>query len=179
MTRFLWLMFLAMFLVPTQEVWVERIEFTPEQRTEYIKSRYTQQIVAHHRVDKSLAREVVDLAFKYGKTDQYPRPIDLLAIISIESNFRPHVKSALKRDKAEGLTQIRPKVWKHLIPTGALKSIENQVKYSSLILTQYYNILGDEKHATNAYNVGLTSHRRGVWNPRYENRFTEAKRIFM
>ena len=179
MTRFFWLLALAMFLGPSHDEWDESPNFTPEQIQEHKKQQFVQRISERYRVEKRFAADVVDLAFKYGNDKQYPRPADILAIISIESNFRPHVKSALKRDKAEGLTQIRPKVWKHLIPVGALKSIENQVKYSSMILTQYYMILGDEKAATNAYNVGLTSHQRGKWNPRYESRFAEAKRIFM
>lgn len=179
MTRFFWFLALTILFGPSHDVWDESPGFTPDQLQEYKQQQYVQRISEKYRVDKSFASEVVGLAFKYGNDKQYPRPADILAIISIESNFRPHVKSALKRDKAEGLTQIRPRVWRHLIPSGALKSIENQVKYSSMILTQYYAILGDEKAATNAYNVGLTSHQRGKWNPRYEFRFAEAKRIFM
>lgn len=179
MARFLWLLLFAVIIGPQQGEWDESPGFTPEQLQEYKKQQYTQRIVETYRVDKRFALDVVNLAFKYGNDRQYPRPADILSIISIESNFRPHVKSKLRRDKAEGLTQIRPKVWRHLIPSGALTSIENQVKYGSMILTQYYQILGNEKEATNAYNVGLTNHRRGIWNPRYESRFAVAKQLFM
>lgn len=178
MTRFLWLLVIALLFGTNAREYDDCIGFTPEQLQEHKKQQYTQRIVQTYRADKQLVREVVDLAFKYGHADQFPRPSDLLATISIESSFRPHVKSKLRTDKAVGLTQIRPRVWKHIIPTGALTSIENQVKYSALILTQYYATLGNEKDAMNAYNVGLTSHRRGTWNPRYEAKFTDAKRLF-
>lgn len=178
MKRFLWLMALVLLFGADHNEYIDGPGFTQEQLEEFKKKTYVERIVMTYKADPVLAESVVDLAFKYGN-DNFPTAQDILAIISIESSFRPHVKSKLKRDAAVGLTQIRPRVWKHLIPAGALTSIENQVKYSSMILTQYYNILGDEKHATNAYNVGLTSHRRGKWNPRYEAKFAKAKQLFM
>ena len=152
--------------------------FTDDEREQYQQSRQIQTIVHKYKVSQDFATNVVALSHKYS-SPVFPKASDILAIIGIESSFRPNVKSSLKRDKAEGLTQIRPKVWRHLIPSGALTSIENQVKYGSMILTQYYQILGNEKEATNAYNVGLTNHRRGIWNPRYESRFAVAKQLFM
>ena len=150
MKRFLWLMALVLLFGADHNEYIDGPGFTQEQLEEFKKKTYVERIVMTYKADPVLAESVVDLAFKYGN-DTFPTAQDILAIISIESSFRPHVKSKLKRDAAVGLTQIRPRVWKHLIPTGALTSIENQVKYSSMILTQYYATLGNEKDAMNYY----------------------------
>ena len=140
------------------------------------KVTQTNYIVDTLKVDKPLAQEIVDLTHKYGN-NTFPQAEDLLSIIGIESSFRPHIKSGLKRDKAVGLTQIRPKVWKHMIKPGELTSIENQIKYSKIILTHYYEVLGDTQAAVNAYNVGITAHKRGDRNNTYVMRFNAFKKL--
>ena len=154
----------------------DMVERTQAERTAFQKFLQTNYIVGTYKVDESLAQEIVELTHKYGN-DTFPQAKDLLAIIGIESSFCPHVKSKLKRDKAVGLTQIRPNVWKHLIKPGELTSIENQIKYSKIILTRYYEVLGDTQAAVNAYNVGITAHKRGDRNNTYVERFNAFKKL--
>ena len=156
----------------------DTIEYTDEQREQFQKSRQIQTIVHKYKVGEEFATQVVALSHKYSHP-VFPKAADVLAIIGIESSFRPHVKSALKRDKAEGLTQIRPRVWRHMIKPGELTLIENQVKYGSSILQQYHAKLGSVDSAVNAYNVGLTAHYRGKVNPRYVRKYTETKQIML
>ena len=148
---------------------------TAAQKAAWQRYLHVQYVVSTYKVSKQFAEDVVLLTHKYSN-DTFPKAKDLLAIISIESSFRPHVKSKLKTDKAVGLTQIRPKVWSHLIKPGELSSIENQVKYGAMILTRYHEKLGDATSAVNAYNVGITAHMRGDRNQTYVSRFLAARR---
>lgn len=155
------------------------IRDTDKQDSELRQMRHDVQVIeSKYHVTHDFAIRVVKYAYQYSNKD-FPTAHDVLAIVSIESSFRPNVKSKLKKDKAVGLTQIRPKVWNHLIPTGALDSVENQIKYGSVILTHYYKVLGDKNSAANAYNVGLTNHINGKRNDRYVSRFTEARMQFL
>lgn len=152
--------------------------FTDDEREQYQQSRQIQTIVYQYKVSQDFATKVVALSHKYS-SPVFPKASDILAIIGIESSFRPNVKSGLKRDKAEGLTQIRPRVWRHMIKPGELTLIENQVKYGSSILRQYHMKLGSIDGAVNAYNVGLTAHNRGKVNPRYVRKYQETKLIML
>ena len=152
----------------------DTVTFTAAQKAAWQQYLHVSRILSTFKISRPFAEEVVGLAHKYGN-DTFPKAADILAVISIESSFRPNVKSKLKRDKAVGLTQIRPKVWSHLIAPGELKTIENQVRYSAMILALYYTKLGDEQSAINAYNVGITAHKRGDRNDTYVSRFNDAR----
>lgn len=135
------------------------------------KRRIAQVIVAKYRAKPDIATEVVELAHKYAG-DQFPQPHDLITVVAIESSFNPNARSKLRRDPAVGLTQIRPGVWKHLIANRAeLKDVENQIKYGSIILADYYKRIGTREGALIAYNAGLTAYRKGRHNMRYIEKY--------
>lgn len=126
-------------------------------------------IVKRHKVNEDLALQIVELAHKYER-DDFPRAVDILAVVGIESEFRPHVKSQLDTDPAVGLMQVRLGIWK--INPKEMKDIENHIKYGTQILGEYYDQLkGNRKAAIIAYNAGITAYRNGQYTQRYVRKF--------
>ena len=112
-------------------------------------------VMKHYNVNKEQAKKIVDTVKKHAKPT-FPKVIDLLAIIGIESGFNPNAKSNLKHDPAIGLTQIRPKMWG--LDASSLKSnIEQQIKKSVEILAHNYERLGNKDDAVHAYNIGISN----------------------
>jgi soluble lytic murein transglycosylase-like protein len=99
----------------------------------------------------------------------FPRTEDIIAIVGIESSFRPTVKSSLKTDPAVGLMQVRPGVWK--VSHKELSTIDGQIKHGANILAQYYDKIGKVEGAVMAYNVGITAYRKGKTNKKYLNKY--------
>jgi hypothetical protein len=126
-------------------------------------------ILKRHKVEQPLAEQIVALAHKYERND-FPRAIDILAVVGIESEFRPHVKSQLATDPAVGLMQVRLGIWK--INPKEMADIENHIKYGSRILADYYDQLkGNKKAAIIAYNAGITAYRNREYTYRYVRKF--------
>lgn len=118
------------------------------------------------KVSNQLTAQVVKYTHKYER-DTFPKAEDLIAIIGVESSFKPKAVSALAKDPAIGLTQIRPAVWRNKYTRVSLEEPENQVKYGAEILSHYFDVLGSRESAVQAYNVGITAFKRGKKNPRY------------
>ena len=129
-------------------------------------------IAKHYRVDRDLVGEVVDLAFKY-EDPVFPKAKDILAVVGVESSFNPDSVSNLRRDPARGLMQVRPGIWN--IDPEHLDDTENQIKYGVGILQRYYKRLKDPEAALQAYNLGITSYRRGERNQRYVNKVNSVR----
>lgn len=131
--------------------------------------RLVKVILKRHRVEQSLAEQIVAFAHKYERRD-FPRAVDILAVVGIESEFRPHVKSQLATDPAVGLMQVRLGIWK--INPKEMADIENHIKYGSRILADYYDQLkGNKKAAIIAYNAGITAYRNREYTYRYVRKF--------
>ncbi|TFG98287.1 lytic transglycosylase domain-containing protein [Candidatus Thorarchaeota archaeon] len=121
-------------------------------------------VSSKHGVDPKLAGRIVRAAHRYEHQD-FPKAEDILAVIGVESRFKPNARSHLAKDPAVGLMQIRPGIW-NLSPQ-ALLSVENNIKHGSDILRKYYTKLQDEASALQAYNVGITAFKRGKTNHHY------------
>lgn len=119
-----------------------------------------EQIAAKYHVDYRFAFEVADLA-KHYERESFPRAVDILAIIGIESSFKPKSKSKLATDAAVGLTQIRPAAWSHKIKAEELATIDGQVRHGADILAHYYDVLRDKQGAVKSYNIGLNGYQQG------------------
>ena len=116
-------------------------------------------------VDPKMANMIVRIAHKHEHPD-FPTAEDILAVIGVESKFKPKATSQLKQDPALGLMQIRPGVWK--IPPKELFNIESNIKHGARILRDYYKKLdGNEDAALQAYNIGITAFKKGKTNPHY------------
>jgi len=126
------------------------------------KAEMIDSIVAKYKVEHDLAAKVVTFAIKYEQKT-FPKAKDIVAIVGIESSFNPAAKSKLKRDPAEGLTQIRPAAWSHKFKREELTSIEGQIKHGSLILAHNYKVLEDKVGAIGAYNIGLRNYQEGKY----------------
>ncbi len=137
-------------------------------------------ISSTYKIHKHKADHIVSLAYKYEKPD-FPKAIDILSVIGIESSFDENVKSKLKVDPAKGLTQIRPKVWKHLLLKDNLDTPESQIKYSAKILNSYYKQIKNQEGALRAYNIGLTNYINGINKPaqiRYYQKYQKKRMVF-
>jgi hypothetical protein len=167
---------------PTRDVsQVDKVErpSQPESKSkeELELEKLTDIIVSNYGIDPELANEIVRLAKKYEKKS-FPRAVDILAIIGIESSFNPGAVSGLKTDPAVGLTQIRPNVWG--LDANELKGdIEQQISASSDILAKYKHRLKSTEDAVHAYNVGITAFRRGDYNPDYVKKFKTEKKLYL
>jgi soluble lytic murein transglycosylase-like protein len=145
---------------------------TPEQTAVWKKRQAMQEIEVmaasiqkRYKVDKVKAQEIVKLAKKYEKAS-FPKAVDILSVIGVESSFKPTAQSNLKNDPAVGLMQVRPKVWG--LDKSDIDTPEEQIKIGADILHKYYNKLGSEDKALHAYNIGITNFKRGTGlNPKY------------
>lgn len=146
----------------------QRIVLQQEKEKQDKRETLVATIVNKYKVDKKLAESVVNFAEKHQR-DDFPKVEDIIAIVGIESSFRPHVKSALKRDPAVGLMQVRPGVWK--IPMKELSTIDGQIQHGVKILEQYYKRVGKVDGAVMAYNIGITAYRKGKKNERYLKKY--------
>jgi len=121
-----------------------------------------------YRVSETLVQEVVDLAYKY-ESPVFPKAVDILAIVGVESSFDPSAKSQLRHDPALGLMQVRPGIWN--IKPSDLGTVEQQIKHGAQILSLYYKKLGNAEDAVTAYNIGITNFNRGRRNERYVSKY--------
>jgi hypothetical protein len=126
-------------------------------------------VISNYKIPSNEAEKIVSLAIKYEKPS-FPKAVDILAIIGIESSFNKNAKSKLKKDPAIGLTQVRPKMW-GLKPTNLKSNIELQIKTAVDILSEYHRKLGCEEKAVHAYNIGLTALKNGQTNFNYVEKY--------
>lgn len=129
-----------------------------------------------YKVDRQLAYQVVTAADKQAQED-FPKLEDILALVAIESEFKPKAKSQLAYDPAFGLTQVRPKVWN--IDKSELETVDGSIKHGVAILTQYYQQVRNKDNALQAYNVGITAYQQGTRNPAYVYKHKQAKSDFI
>lgn len=116
-------------------------------------------------VDSSMADRIVKVAHKHEHVD-FPTAEDILAVIGVESKFKPKARSQLKHDPALGLMQIRPGIWK--LSPQELFNIEKNIEHGTRILRKYYEQLNkDEDAALQAYNIGITAYKKGKKNSYY------------
>jgi len=128
-------------------------------------------VLSKYNVDQETVNQAVIYALKYERPT-FPRAEHMIALIGIESSWRPAVRSTLKSDPAVGLTQIRPGIWKDKISDPKkLNHIEYQIKYSAEILDEYHARIKHKKGTLLAYNVGLTAYRQLRYNQSYVVKF--------
>lgn len=129
-----------------------------------------------YRVSTDIVQQAVASAIKHQHPD-FPTAKDILAVVGVESSFKPDAVSQLKTDPARGLMQVRPGVWK--LPEESFKSIDSQIETGSKILRKYYLQLGDREAALHAYNVGIGNHKKGKGtNPRYVPKIDKEKSLY-
>jgi len=133
-------------------------------------------ILKKYKIDPKLALQIAKLAKKHEKP-VFPKAEDLLAITGIESSFRPHAVSNLKKDPALGLTQIRPGIHK-LDPKRLSTDIEHQMERSADILHKYNKHLKNKEAAIIAYNVGPGDYQKGKFNQNYITKFKNERQMY-
>lgn len=141
------------------------------QQPEHVRSLVndiTVDIVQRYKIDPKLAHEIVLLSIKYQNPD-FPKAVDLLSLIGVESSFNSSAESKLKHDPAIGLLQVRPKTWN--LAGSDLSDIEQQMKTGSEILHHYFKKLKSKDAAIQAYNIGLRNYNKGKEAPKYLGKY--------
>lgn len=161
---------------------VSTVAAEPQQLTAKVEQSAERQVKLASLVTKKYdikadeAWKIVDLAIKH-EASTFPKAEDILAIIGIESSFNSKAKSQLKTDPAIGLMQVRPGVWG--IDPNELSSPEDQIEKGVEILKSYYQKLGKIESAVHAYNVGITTFKKGIkLNPKYVSKFETERSLY-
>jgi uncharacterized lipoprotein YajG len=131
-----------------------------------IEAKYVSAVTDEFNINKQLAQKIVAIA-RQNAQPVFPKTQDILAIIGVESSFRPNVKSKLRHDPAYGLMQVRPGVWRKRIDPKSLQTIEGQIQAGVAVLSHYYTLTHTKTGAVMAYNVGITAYLNGRKNWRY------------
>lgn len=133
----------------------------------------TKIVLQKYKVNPEQAKQIATLAQDNAKAT-FPKAADILAIVGIESSFRPEAVSGLAKDPARGLMQVRPKAT-GLAP-DALDSIEQQIQAGTNILSKYYDRLKSVPDAVHAYNIGIGNFiRQTKMNPKYIDKFNAER----
>lgn len=133
-------------------------------------------VLNKYNVNKDDAWQIVSHAIKH-EDKIFPKAEDILAIVGIESSFKPQAKSKLKHDPALGLMQVRPKVWG--LTKTELSTPEEQILVGSKILKHYYTKTGNSKKAVHAYNVGITNFNNNrKLNPEYVAKYETERKLY-
>jgi len=137
----------------------------------------TRSIVERFSADPKVVDDALKFAEIYAYPD-FPRAIDITAVIGIESSWKISAVSPFQYDAAVGLTQIRPKVWKDMIADPReLYSVNRQIMYSSKILRDYYLKLGSKSAALIAYNAGITNFKKKIFDTKYLVKYNKEMKI--
>jgi len=120
----------------------------------------------------NLVREISSSIIQNTQGLSWPTPIDVLAIISIESNFDPNAYSGAG---ASGLMQIGAN-WRYRLPNNAFDTVQGNIKYGIYIMRLYYDMFhGNEKAAILSYNCGNGAYEKGQYVINYWRKFLNAR----
>jgi len=110
------------------------------------------------------AKDIIRAAKAY-EDKSFPTHKDILAVIAVESSFRPDAENK----GAYGLMQVQLNQHKtNAINVKALKEPLHNIAVGSGILKQYYKMLGKDRDAAIvAYNTGPDLVLKGIYNMEY------------
>lgn len=151
-------------IIATHNAEQEQLQLARERKA---RAPYVRVITRKYGIDEQLADEIVEVARK--KANKHITLRDIVAIIGIESGFRPYVCSQLRPDPACGLMQIRAGIWR--INANDLRDIEKNIEHGTRILTHYYELLGRKDSAIQAFNIGITAFQEGKRNDEYLEKY--------
>jgi membrane-bound lytic murein transglycosylase MltF len=135
-------------------------------------SRAVSAVVLNYDQDPAFVQRLVSLAEKYAYSD-FPRKEDILAIIAVESRFRPDAKTVTSK----GLMQINLEA-NHKRVQGSLFNPEENIRVGVEILRGYYELLGDNRNAAiMAYNIGPGSYIKGRRSRAYLSKVEKNARL--
>ena len=99
---------------------------------------------SYPKTNSRLAAKVVELSISLTKGTVFT-PVDILALISVESGFDPKARNSRSR----GLMQVK----------GGSYDVEINMRQGVALLVDYHEQLGSKDAATKAYNVGITRYK--------------------
>lgn len=164
------------YVTPTRPAY---IQVAGHEFDEHVKNYLANRITLRYtKVDSDLAFEIVQAAYKY-EDPVFPKATDIIAIAAIESSFRPNVASNLKSDKAVGLMQVRPGVWRHKVDVNKMHIVEYQIKYGAEILNEYFQRANSRRGAVQSYNIGITAFvQKNRTAPKYLSKYQRELAYF-
>lgn len=120
-------------------------------------------ISKEYKIDVGKAEYIVSKV-EEGTLNNFPSKIDVLSIIAIESKFKAE---AVSKKGALGWMQIKYK---------KVQSEYENILAGVELLTTYNKLLGSEKAAIQAYNVGIKNYKDGVRNEQYYQNYFKTKK---
>ena len=121
-------------------------------------------------------KQVVRLAYQLGNPVGFPTALDILAIIGVESSFKPNARGF----GGQGIMQINPRV--HEVEN--LWDIEINMNFGVSLLKQYYSKAKSETLALLFYNMGPSGARAACQDfvpcsTPYSKKVRDLKRKFL
>jgi len=125
------------------------------------EARMIQKIFDHIHVDyrRSKAKAWRYAPVVLNASERYNVPVEIiLAVIEVESDYRHHVRSFAD---AQGSMQVIGSVWEGVTEYD-VSDFEENIMMGTFIIDRYRNRLGSYTKALKAYNVGITTFRKGT-----------------
>ncbi len=117
----------------------------------------SQHIAETYWVKPQLANNIVQTVYAHTDSTDFPGPVLVLAVMAIESSFRPDVISYAG---ALGLMQVKP-----VHNPGT--TIEDNILTGIWVLQKYRMRVSTDVGAIMAYNIGITAFKSGRTNDKY------------
>lgn len=115
---------------------------------------------------EGILEHIENVSFK-----DFPKKVDILAIIGVESTFR---QCETDGRGSYGLMQVNIKA--HKLDPGTICDTTTNISHGSKILRENYLKLGSEQAAVLAYNVGIGGYLKGEFDVAYYNKYLKWKR---
>jgi len=160
----LWLLLLLFLLIPSRPLAESKARRLHETSQIYATLRFSNQEMSH-----ASARAVAETIWKESKKHALD-PMLILAIIKVESEFRP---AAISSDGARGLMQLLPAVAHSLVEGADLEAWDGEkslhdpvtnIKLGAFYLGQLRERFGNLTVALTAYNYGPTWVQKQIEN---------------
>lgn len=113
-------------------------------------------IESKFKIDRDLAKEVVETAFQHGNNSSFPSPLDILAVTQVESKFK--TTAVNKSGPCIGLMQINAGA--HSLGYKNLTKPSINLSKGSDLLKEYRGLTKSDSAALVAYNAGPVGMRR-------------------
>lgn len=124
-----------------------------------------------YKIPLKTAQAIVHAAERYADP-VFPKKLDILSVIAVESRFQPTVVSLGNY----GLMQVNLR--SHKYSKAQLMTIDGNIKAGAAVLKECFSLTkGDIKGSILSYNSGFFGYKKGIYNPVYFTLFERNLRI--
>jgi hypothetical protein len=144
------------------------------QKRERTLEKLAAQVSSRFNIGRAEATSIVHTADAFSEKT-FPTTKDLLAIIAVESSFKPKATN----QGAFGLMQVQLGQHKHKVSQAKeLMNPVTAVAVGASILKEYYQLLGNVDAAIISYQAGPGAYQRGEYDLEYLRKVNTYRKIF-